>query len=234
VTCAAAPERMTDPAVLRLDMHVHTRHSPDCWNPLPGILAAMDARGIHRVVISDHNRIEGALRLRELAPERVLVGEEIKCAEGPEVIGILLEEEIPRGTPIREACERIRAQGGVVYIPHPFDTRRSGAGAILDDIAGLVDVVEAHNARTFAVELNAAGEEWALRSGKLLGAGSDAHSLGEIGTAYMEVPAFEPTREGLMRALASGRVSARGTSSRAVIRHTTYAKIRHWMAGGPP
>jgi len=224
---------MPDPAAVRADTHVHTRHSPDCWNPLPGILSAMDARGIDRVVISDHNRIEGALRLRDLAPHRVLVGEEIKCAEGPEVIGILIEEEIPRGTPIREACERIRAQGGVVYVPHPYDTRRSGAGSILDDIEDLVDVVEAHNARTFDVALNLTGEEWALRHGKLLGAGSDAHSLGEIGTAYVEVPAFEHTRAGLMQALAAGRVAARGTSSRAVVRHTTYAKIRHWIAGGP-
>jgi predicted metal-dependent phosphoesterase TrpH len=220
---------MAEPPLLRLDMHVHTRHSPDSRNPLEGILATMDERGIHRVVISDHNRIEGALRLRDLAPERVLVGEEIKCAEGPEVIGILLEEEIPFGTPIREACERIRAQGGVVYVPHPYDTRRSGAGAVLDEIAELVDVVEAHNARTFRVEMNQAGEDWAHRHGKLLGAGSDAHSLGELGRAYMEVPPFEPTRDGLLAALAAGRVGARGTSSRAVAAYSAYARVRNWV-----
>lgn len=218
---------------LRLDMHVHTLHSPDCRNALEGILAAMDARGIDRVVISDHNRIEGALRMRELAPQRVLVGEEIRCAEGPEVIGILIEEEIPRGTPIREACARIRAQGGVVYVPHPFDTRRSGAGPLLDDIAELVDVVEAHNARTFSAELNRAGEAWATRHGKLLGAGSDAHSLGELGRAYVEVPPFPPTRDGLLAALAQGRVAARGTSPRRVVAHSTYAKLRNWIRPGP-
>lgn len=219
---------MADP-LIRLDMHVHTRHSPDSRNSLAGILAAMDAAGIHRVVISDHNRIEGALRLRELAPERILVGEEVKCAEGPEVIGILLEEEIPLRTPIRETCERIRAQGGVVYIPHPFDTRRSGAGAMLDQIADLVDVVEAHNARTFQPALNLAGEAWAQRNGKLLGAGSDAHSLGELGRAFMEVPPFEPTRDGLLAALAAGCVAARGTSSRAVAAYSTYARLCNWI-----
>lgn len=224
--------RMAEPAPIRLDMHVHTRHSPDSRNSLDGILAAMDALEIHRVVISDHNRILGALRLRELAPDRILVGEEIKCAEGPEVIGILLEEEIPFRTPIREACERIRAQGGVVYVPHPFDTRRSGAGAMLDEIADLVDVVEAHNARTFRPEMNLEGESWAHRHGKLLGAGSDAHSLGELGRAYMEVPMFEPTREGLLRALAAGRVAARGTSSRAVAAYSTYARVCNWVLPG--
>ena len=212
--------------LVRVDMHVHTRHSPDSLNPPEGILAAMDARGIGRVVICDHNRIEGALRLRDRAPERVLVGEEVKTAEGPDVIGILLTELIPRGTPLRETCERIRAQGGVVYIPHPFDTRRSGAGELLDSIADVVDVVEAHNARTFRRELNELGERWARRAGKLLGAGSDAHTLAEIGAAFVEVPPFDPSRDSLLSALGRGRVASRGTSSPLVALSSTYAKVR--------
>jgi hypothetical protein len=218
--------------LLRVDMHVHTHRSPDSLNPFDGILAAMDARGIDRVVICDHNRLDGALRLRDLAPERVLVGEEVKTREGPDVIGIFLSEEIPRGTPLRETCERIRAQGGVVYVPHPFDTRRSGAGALLDEIAGLVDVVEAHNARTFRPELNALGEAWAVRAGKPLGAGSDAHTLPEIGAAYVEVPPFEPTRHGFLAALTAGRVAGRGTSSPVVALHSTYAKVRKLIIPG--
>ncbi|HEX8433000.1 MAG TPA: PHP domain-containing protein [Longimicrobium sp.] len=216
---------------LRVDMHVHTRHSPDSLNPLPGIIAAMDARGVDRVVISDHNAIEGALRLRELAPERVLVGEEVKTREGPDVIGIFLTELIPKGTPMRDTCEMIRAQGGVVYIPHPFDTRRSGAGRWLDEMADLVDVVEAHNARTFSPELNAMGEAWATGRGKLLGAGSDAHTLGEIGTAYVEVPPFAPNRDSFLAALAAGTVAGRGTSSPVVTVHSTYAKLRKIIGG---
>ncbi|HLL82446.1 MAG TPA: PHP domain-containing protein [Longimicrobium sp.] len=215
---------MSEP--VRVDMHVHTRHSPDSLNPLEGILAAMDERGIDRVVIADHNRIEGALRLRELAPERVLVGEEVKTREGPDIIGIFLTDPIPRGTPLRETCEAIRAQGGVVYVPHPFDTRRSGAGELLDEIAELVDVVEAHNARTFRPELNQRGEAWARAAGKRLGAGSDAHTLAEIGAAFVEVPPFEPTRDGFLRALDAGRVAARGTSSQLVVLGSAYAKVR--------
>ena len=212
--------------IVRVDMHVHTRHSPDSLNSPEGILAAMDARGIGRVVIADHDRLEGALRLRDRAPERILVGEEVKTREGPDVIGIFLEEEIPRGTPIRETCERIRAQGGIVYIPHPFDTRRNGAGDLLDGLAELVDVVEAHNARTFRRELNQAGEAWAIRAGKRLGAGSDAHTLAEIGAAYVEVPPFAATRDGFLAALDAGRVAGRGTSSRVVTLGSSYARAR--------
>jgi predicted metal-dependent phosphoesterase TrpH len=213
------------PRAVRVDMHVHTRTSKDSLNPYDGIVPAMDAAGIDRVVICDHDRIAGALRMHEMAPERVLVGEEVKTREGPDVIGIFLHELIPKGTPIRETCERIRAQGGVVYVPHPFDTRRSGAGHLLDSIADLVDVVEAHNARTFRPELNAMGEAWALARGVPVGAGSDAHTLGEIGTAFVEVPPFEPSREPFLAALRAGRLASRGTSSQVVALYSSYAKV---------
>jgi predicted metal-dependent phosphoesterase TrpH len=177
------------------------------------------------VVITDHDRIEGALRLHARAPDRVIVGEEIRTAEGPDLIGIFLTELIPRGTPLREAAERILDQGGVVYVPHPFDTRRRGGGPLLDSIAGLVDVVEAHNARTFKPEVNAQGEAWAKAHGKLLGAGSDAHTLGEIGTAHVEVPPFEPNRESFLAALRGASI-VRGTSPFRVTVWSTYASLR--------
>lgn len=211
--------------VLRVDMHVHTRISKDSLNPYEGIVPAMDAAGIDRVVICDHDRIEGALRMHEQAPSRILVGEEVKTREGPDIIGIFLRELIPARTPLRECCERIRAQGGIVYVPHPYDTRRSGAGHLLDEIAELVDVVEAHNSRTFAPELNARGEAWAASRGVPVGAGSDAHTLAEIGTAYVEVPPFEPTRDSFLAALAAGRVAARGVSPRSVTLASTYARV---------
>lgn len=218
--------------LLRVDMHVHTRTSKDSLNPYDGIVPAMDAAGIDRAVICDHDRIEGALRMHEAAPERILVGEEVKTREGPDIIGIFLRELIPKGTPIRETCERIREQGGVVYVPHPFDTRRSGAGAMLDRIADLVDVVEAHNARTFRPVLNAMGEAWALARGVPLGAGSDAHTLGEIGTAYVEVPPFQPTRESFLAALRAGGPAARGTSSQVVALYSSYAKVHKLLFRG--
>lgn len=216
---------MAEPRRLRVDMHCHTRASKDSLNPYEGIVPALDAAGIDRVVITDHDRIEGALRLHAQAPDRVIVGEEIRTREGPDLIGIFLTELIPKFTPIREACQRIREQGGVVYVPHPFDARRRGGGELLDGIADLVDVVEAHNARTFSPEINARGEAWALARGKLLGAGSDAHTLGEIGTACVEVPAFEPNRDAFLAALRDATL-VRGTSSFLVTVWSTYATVR--------
>ena len=210
---------------LRVEMHCHTRASKDSLNPYEGILPAMDAAGIDRLVVTDHDRVDGALRLHAMEPDRIIVGEEVRTAEGPDLIGIFLTELIPRHTPMRETCERIRAQGGVVYVPHPFDKRRRGGGELLDGIADLVDVVEAHNARTFKPGINALGEAWAREHGKLLAAGSDAHTLGEIGTAYVEVPPFEPNRDSFLGALAGAKL-VRGTSPFRVTVWSSYASLR--------
>ena len=214
-------------------MHVHTRASYDSLNDPDRIVQAMDARGMDRVVVTDHDELDLALRLAERAPDRVIAGEEVRTAEGPDLIGIFLTERIPRGTPLRETAQRIRAQGGIVYVPHPFDVRRRGGGEHhLAGIADLVDAVEAHNARTWGAGVNEAGEAWAVARGLPLGAGSDAHTLGEIGTAYVEVPPFEPHRESFLAALRAGRVACRGTSPRTVAAYSAYARVHHTIFRG--
>lgn len=217
--------------MLRMDMHLHTRVSWDCLNDPERILAAARERGLDRLVVTDHNEIRGARRLRELDPERVLVGEEVKTREGPDIIGILLTEQIPKSTPARETCEMIRAQGGVVYIPHPYDLHRSGAGELLDDLEDVIDVVEVHNARSWTHGVNRRAEAWATAHGKLLGAGSDAHTIAELGRGYVEVPPFEPTRDGLLAALRNGRVAGRTLSSPLYHLASTYAKFRKFFPG---
>jgi predicted metal-dependent phosphoesterase TrpH len=214
------------PPLLRMDMHLHTRHSFDCLSDPAAILRAADRRGIDRLIVTDHNQIEGALRLREMAPDRVLVGEEVKTAEGVDVIGILLHERIPGGTPARRTCEWIREQGGVVYIPHPFDGARAGGAAFLDPLAELIDVVEVHNARCVLERFNRRARRWADDNGKLHGAGSDAHTAAEIGAGFVELPHFEPRRDSLLGALAHARVAGRTRSSPLFRVASTYAKLR--------
>ncbi len=216
--------------MIRMDMHLHTRHSFDCLSDPAAVLEAADRRGIDRLIVTDHDEIEGALRLREVAPDRVLVGEEVKTAEGFDVIGILLQERIPKGTPARRTCEWIREQGGVVYVPHPFDGARSGGATFLNAIAPLVDVVEVHNARCMLHRYNQRAEAWAAGNGKLRGAGSDAHTLAEIGAGHVELPDFEPHREGLLRALAAARIAGRQRSSPLYRVASTYAKLRRRLS----
>ena len=212
--------------LLRLDMHVHTHASFDSLNHPERILQVARERGMDHLVICDHNEIHAALALQERDPERILVGEEVKTAERVDIIGILLREQIPKGTHARETCLRIREQGGVVYIPHPFDVHRSGAAHLLDELEDLIDVVEVHNARCWKAGLNARAEAWADAHGKILGAGSDAHTLREIGRGYMTVPPFTPDRDGLLAALRAGQVEGRTTSSPLCHLSSTYAKLR--------
>ena len=217
---------MSGQRLLRMDMHLHTHHSFDCLNRPEEILRAARERGLDRIVVTDHDEIRGALELREIDPERVLVGEEIKTREGFDLIGILLTERIPRGTPARESAERIREQGGVVYVPHPFDVARAGAGRYLDTMAELVDVVEVHNARCWMPGFNRRAGAWASAHGKLRGAGSDAHTIAELGRGVVELPPFVPTRDSLLAALSRSHLGECERSSPLVRFGSTYAKLR--------
>jgi predicted metal-dependent phosphoesterase TrpH len=216
---------------LRVDMHLHTHHSFDSLNSPSAILAAAGARGIDRLIITDHNEIRGALEMREMDPDRVLVGEEVKTREGFDVIGIFLEERIPKGTPARETCERIREQGGVVYLPHPFDGSRAGGASVLEALADGIDVVEVHNARCWPVSLNRRALEWARDRGKLMGSGSDAHTIREIGRGFVEVPYFLPERESFLTALAAGRVAGQVSTSPVYRLASNWAKVVKKIGG---
>jgi predicted metal-dependent phosphoesterase TrpH len=215
---------------LRVDMHCHTRASFDCLSDPEAILRTARARRLDRLIITDHNELAGALRLRDVDPELIIVGEEVRTRERVDVIGIFLREVIPKGTPAREACERIRAQGGLVYMPHPFDTHRAGGGKLLEELAELIDVVEVHNARSSPAR-NREAEQWARARGKPMGAGSDAHTLREIGRGYAEVPPFAPNRDAFVAALRAGRVTGRAVSSRFCHLWSTYAKLRKLLPG---
>src|SRR5206468_3714742 len=139
-------------------------------------------RGLDVLTITDHNRIEGALELAELAPFKVIVGEEVRTREG-EIIGLFIEEFIPPHLSPEETIHEIKRQGGVVYVPHPFDrVRRSVIKRdALFRVAPLVDALEVLNARCHISSDNAAAVAFAVERGLLQGAGSDAHTAFEVG-----------------------------------------------------
>ena len=143
--------------------------------------------------ITDHNAIRGARELVGRLPCRVIVGEELRTHAG-EIIGLFLTERIPFGTPPAQAAHAIRQQGGVVYVPHPFDPmRRNLAESALDELVadGLVDAMEVINAKTSLPSLNRRAAEYAEQHDLVRGAGSDAHVPLALGSAYVEMPDFD-------------------------------------------
>jgi predicted metal-dependent phosphoesterase TrpH len=213
-------------------MHLHTARSFDCLSDPVGVVEIALARGLDRVCVTDHNELSTALALRERYPDRVIAGEEVKTAEGVDVIGLFLTEHIPAGTGAQETCRRTPAQGGIVYVPHPFAPGKSGGGRILGVIEEHVDALEGFNARLHVQALNDRAVAWAAERRVPLGGGSDAHTLREVGRAYVEVPPFEMTADSFLEALRSGSVSGR-FSSWAVHLASTWAKARKRLPGAP-
>lgn len=182
----------------RVDCHVHTMWSGDSTTTPAELEEAVRATGIDLIFITDHSTVRGGLRLAGNLPCRVVVGQEQRTPEG-ELIGLFLSEAIPPGCrSAREVALAIRAQGGVVYVPHPFDPMRHCLReATLDELAaeGLIDVVEAFNAKTSLPSLNSKAAEKATELGLRVGAGSDAHVAEAIGAAYVEMAPFDGPAE---------------------------------------
>jgi predicted metal-dependent phosphoesterase TrpH len=144
--------------------------------------------GLSPVFLTDHDSIDGALELRA-ADVRVVVGEEVATADG-ELIGLFLKDAIPAGLPATEAVRRIKDQGGLVYLEHPYDSsRRRLREEAIESVADLIDIVEVFNGRSDE-KANRRAKELCATLGAAPGAGSDAHTIGEIGTVYVEMDDF--------------------------------------------
>jgi predicted metal-dependent phosphoesterase TrpH len=206
-------------------MHLHTRRSFDSLNDPDAVVRIALERGLGRICVTDHNEIASALELQLRFPNNIIVGEEVKTAEGVDIIGLYIRDKIPKRTPALETCRLIHAQGGIVYVPHPYAHGKGGDGKILDTIAAHVDAIEGFNARIHHQDLNVRAVHWATTHNVPIGAGSDAHTLAEIGRAYVEVPLFDDNPASFLAALKHGRIYGRA-SSRAVHLASTYAKVR--------
>ncbi len=195
------------PGRVRVDLHTHTMWSGDSTTTPEEFASAVEHSGLDVVCITDHNAIEGAVELRHRLACRVVVGEELRTAAG-EIIGLFLTERVPMGISHVDAAKAIRDQGGVVYIPHPFDPmRRNMNEAALYELAenDLIDAVETLNAKTSLASLNRRAAEFAAEFGIVGGAGSDGHVPDALGAAYAEMADFETPME-FLAALATADV----------------------------
>ncbi len=178
--------------LLNVEFHCHTISSKDSLTQPEAVIATCRRKKIDRVVITDHNRIDGARRAKELAPEMVIVGEEIMTTAG-ELLAAFVSEEVPKGLPPLEAIARLREQGAFVGVSHPFDSMRNGGWKLpaLMEITPLVDALETFNARCMQADFNRQAEAYARQHNLPGTAGSDAHAAAEIGAATLLMPEFD-------------------------------------------
>jgi predicted metal-dependent phosphoesterase TrpH/glycosyltransferase involved in cell wall biosynthesis len=196
------PEPLADRPWILADLHMHTERSHDCSIPVPALLDHAEAIGLGAIAVTDHNVFGGAQEAVALAKGRELVvipGEEVKTDGQGEVIGLFLSEEIPRGMSMAETIEAIRGQGGLVYMPHPFDRLHSIPDpATLHRHLAEIDVLEVYNARLLFEAFNDEALRFARKYNLLMGAGSDAHVLQGIGTGALRMRAFRTPEEFLI------------------------------------
>jgi predicted metal-dependent phosphoesterase TrpH/glycosyltransferase involved in cell wall biosynthesis len=201
------------PDWINADLHIHSNYSKDCVNPVDGILATAREIGLGAIAIADHNEIEGAFLARELAKGDpfVIVAEEVKTAEG-EVIGLFLNKAIPPALSFDETLSLIKEQGGLVYVPHPFDGLRTTPTyrAMVDNLHR-IDVIEIYNAKVALSSFNLSAERFAAKYNVVAGAGSDAHVLQALGTAMIRMPRFDDPQS-FMAALWEADIIARRKS----------------------
>jgi predicted metal-dependent phosphoesterase TrpH len=179
--------------VIRVDCHLHTAASGDAVTTLDQLAERVAVCALDVVCITDHNVTSAALTALERGiGARVIIGEEIRTQAG-DLIGLFLTERVPYVLPLAEAVGRIRAQGGLVYLPHPFDPDRTSLGPAAEALCadGLADIVEAFNAKIADDALNHRAAGLAERYGLPGAAGSDAHDPAGIGAAYLQMPDFD-------------------------------------------
>ena len=212
--------------MLKVELHVHTDYSPASSTSLKKLINRCEKSGINCLAITDHNTIKGALAAREIAPFPVIIGEEITSSEG-EITGLFLKEEVPPGLSALATVQRIKAQGGLVSIPHPFDRIRRSVitAAALKKILPYTDIVEVFNARNTFHNANKAALDLARDSDTLMSSVSDAHTLMEIGRSYVEMPVFDGTLEGFKKSLHQGKLITRRMTPLIHIT-TTFTKTR--------
>jgi glycosyltransferase involved in cell wall biosynthesis len=195
----AVRERLVKRPLIEVDLHMHTDHSNDCATPVDVLLATARDVGLGAIAVTDHNEVSGALDARAKAAEygvKVIVGEEVKTADQGEVIGLFIEEKIPRGMTLEETIAEIRRQGGLVYVPHPFDRLHSVPDyEHMLGVVGDVDAIEVFNPRIAIPAFNEEAVRFAGKYRIVGGAGSDSHVAQGLGSVRIRMRDFDGPEE---------------------------------------
>jgi predicted metal-dependent phosphoesterase TrpH len=223
----ALRRRLSTRPTIEVDLHMHTDHSYDCATPVEVLLASAREQGLGAIAVTDHNEISGALeaaaqadRFHRSGPHppgggsnlKVIVGEEVKTAGEGEVIGLFIKEKIPRGLSLAETVAEIKRQGGLVYVPHPFDRMHAVPDyehllKILDD----VDAIEVFNPRVAIGSFNEEAARFAAKYRLPAGAGSDSHVAQGLGSVRIRMRDFDGPAE-FMQSLRDGEILTRPSS----------------------
>jgi hypothetical protein len=203
---------MPSSTILKADFHIHSHFSADSDMAPETIIKTAKQRGLDIIAVTDHNTIRGGLETQKIAKALIVfVGAEIKTKVG-EVIGLNLKKDVPPYLSLAETCSLIRGQGGLVFIPHPFDKFRSGIGKEMEKIIDFVDAVEVFNARTMANRFNKEAMEFAQKHKLPFFAGSDAHFTNELGMAFMLIDS-KKDKKSVLEAVMAGKVKIVGKKS---------------------
>jgi predicted metal-dependent phosphoesterase TrpH len=228
----SGPQTPRAERLIRVDLHNHTYYSPDSILSPRRFVREARRRGLDVVAVTDHNTIRGALAVRELSEQPVIIGAEIKSADG-EILGLFLSKQVPKGLAASETIARIKDQGGIVGVPHPFDSLRSALNEdVVLTLIDRIDFIEARNARIVFSAHNDKARDFAATHALPTTAGSDAHSPWEVGHCYVEMPPFEGPGD-FIAALHQGRLKGR-LSTPFVHLISRYAHLRRafgWKPG---
>lgn len=194
--------------MIKVDFHTHSVKSRDGAITAEQYTDVIENGTLDYVAITDHNHISFAVELQKTLGEKIIVGEEINALEG-EIIGLFLTEKIPRDLPAKEVVQRIKSQGGLVYVPHPFETVRRGISMqTLTSIMDSVDIIEAFNGRAFFQNRGPEATKIARLHNKAIAASSDAHGAKGLGTTFTSI-AEPPSAANLVSQLQTGKLATK-------------------------
>ncbi len=198
-----------------VDLHMHTDHSHDCATPVEVLLDTAREQGLGAIAITDHNEVSGALEARAKAAHfgvKIIVSEEVKTADQGEVIGLFIEEKIPRGMTLAETVAAIKRQGGLVYVPHPFDRMHAVPDyEHLLTIVEEIDAIEVYNPRVAIGSFNEEAQRFAAKYRILAGAGSDSHVAQGLGSVRVRMAEFDGPEE-FLEALRDAEIHTKPSS----------------------